>query len=181
VRPPSRVHSGRWDELLLLWTAYQSMATCSSTDMAGNALLLWPNRLVERERMPHDLTPLYDSIADVVARLSAVGISEQEVALLRAVVLLNDATPGLLDARTVTDVRDRYYTCLYEHVVRPSSNRLSHLLLRLPTLRSIVTLHRASVGAFVPSTPTVEYLSTYLRMHGAQVCNNNGMADRQMA
>jgi len=159
------------------------MSTCRSSTMTENALELWPNRLVGRLQLPHELTTLHDAlVGDVVVRFNAIGVTETEVALMRAVVLLNDSTTGLVDACAVTDVRDRYYTCLYEHVATPPSNRLSHLLLRLPTLRSLVVEQTAAVRAFVPAPPSAQYLGTYLRLHGAHVCdNNNGMADRQMA
>lgn len=155
-----------WVEVLSLCFAYRSMRAIDTTDplltcspSTGECVdldlsarchdpvlvtrLTFARDLVVDEKMARAcrFDQVFTQYVRVVERLQAVGLTEQEFVLLRALVLLNCDTK-LENAALIRNMRQRMLLSLTECVaairsVSASTNHVQQLLLCLPVLRQV--------------------------------------------
>ncbi|XP_050711412.1 nuclear hormone receptor E75-like isoform X4 [Eriocheir sinensis] len=115
-------------------------------DARSNTMLCLNGQLLRREALHTSVNArfLVDSMFDFAERLNSLCLSDAELALFCAVVVLAPDRPGLRNAELVERVQRHLVNCLQtvvskHHPENPSLHR--ELLAKIPDLRTLNTLH----------------------------------------
>ncbi|XP_042211726.1 nuclear hormone receptor E75-like isoform X2 [Homarus americanus] len=115
-------------------------------DARTNTMLCLNGQLLRREALHTSVNArfLMDSMFDFAERVNSLCLSDAELALFCAVVVLAPDRPGLRNAELVERVQRRLINCLQavvskHHPENPSLHR--ELLSKIPDLRTLNTLH----------------------------------------
>ncbi|XP_069980501.1 nuclear hormone receptor E75 isoform X3 [Penaeus vannamei] len=115
-------------------------------DARTNTMLCLNGQLLRREALHTSVNArfLMDSMFDFAERVNSLSLSDAELALFCAVVVLSPDRPGLRNAELVDRVQRRLINCLRavvtkHHPENPSLQR--DLLSKIPDLRTLNTLH----------------------------------------
>lgn len=115
-------------------------------DARTNTMLCLNGQLLRREALHTSVNArfLMDSMFDFAERVNCMSLSDAELALFCAVVVLAPDRPGLRNAELVERVQRRLVNCLQAVVSKhhpESPNLQRELLNKVPDLRTLNTLH----------------------------------------
>ncbi|KAK7083198.1 Nuclear hormone receptor e75 [Halocaridina rubra] len=115
-------------------------------DARTNTMLCLNGQLLRRDALNTSVNArfLMDSMFDFAERVNCLSLSDAELALFCAVVVLAPDRPGLRNAELIECVQKRLISCLQAVVSkhRPESFNLHRdLLCKIPDLRTLNTLH----------------------------------------
>ena len=129
-------------------------------DARTNTMLCLNGQLLRREALHTSVNArfLVDSMFDFAERLNSLCLSDAELALFCAVVVLAPDRPGLRNAELVERVQRHLVNCLQSvvskhHPENPSLHR--ELLAKIPDLRTLNTLHSEKLLKYKMTEHTV--------------------------
>lgn len=130
-----------WNELILIDIAFRSIRLLDR-DMRG--LNIWSdvNITAEYGAEQAGIKNMFDRILnEIVSKLQVMRVNQDEIDLLKIIILFNPEAQGLKTSRPIEDKRNKAFTELEkycnDYYYDTQQNRFGKLLLRLPALRSI--------------------------------------------
>ncbi|XP_068447566.1 RAR-related orphan receptor C a [Clinocottus analis] len=102
---------------------------------------------------------LVNSVFDLAKSLSRVQMSEEEMALFTAAVLLSPDRPWLTDVQKIQKLQEKVYVALQRSLQREgaSEEKLAKMVSKLPTIKSICNLHIDKLEFFRLIHPEIAY------------------------
>uniref|UniRef100_A0A8C9WJD8 RAR-related orphan receptor B n=1 Tax=Scleropages formosus TaxID=113540 RepID=A0A8C9WJD8_SCLFO len=98
---------------------------------------------------------LVSAVFDFAKSLCSLQLTEEEIALFSAAVLISTDRPWLIEPRKVQKLQEKIYFAL-QHVMQKNhldEDVLAKLIARIPTLSALCTLHTEELQAFQQSHP----------------------------
>ncbi|XP_060641040.2 nuclear receptor ROR-beta-like [Anolis sagrei] len=93
---------------------------------------------------------LIDSVFDLGENLCRLQLSDEEIALFTATVLLSPDRPWLSESKKVQKLQDKIYLALQQEVQKKNTyeDRLSKMVSKLPVMKTICRLHLDKLAFF---------------------------------
>ncbi|XP_062815021.1 nuclear receptor ROR-beta-like [Anolis carolinensis] len=93
---------------------------------------------------------LIDSVFDLGKNLCRLQLSDEEIALFTATVLLSPDRPWLSESKKVQKLQDKIYLALQQEIQKKnaSEDRLSKMVSKLPVMKTICRLHLDKLAFF---------------------------------
>lgn len=136
-----------WNELILIDIAFRSMPLIPDRQIPGRTpscgLNIWSDIIVtEITAADAGISCVFEKVVkEVVTKMKELQVDQQELLLLKTIILFNPETHGLKTSRPIEDTRNSAFLELERycnlHYMNLQPNRFGKLLLRLPILRSI--------------------------------------------
>uniref|UniRef100_A0A3B3R2S1 RAR-related orphan receptor B n=1 Tax=Paramormyrops kingsleyae TaxID=1676925 RepID=A0A3B3R2S1_9TELE len=98
---------------------------------------------------------LVSAVFEFAKSLCSLQLTEEEIALFSAAVLISTDRPWLIEPRKVQKLQEKIYFAL-QHVMQKNhldEDALAKLIARIPTLSALCTLHTEELQAFQQSHP----------------------------
>ncbi|TNM90311.1 hypothetical protein fugu_004545 [Takifugu bimaculatus] len=93
---------------------------------------------------------LVSAVFDFAKSLCSLQLTEEEIALFSAAVLISTDRPWLMEPRKVQKLQEKIYFAL-QHIMQKNhmdEDTLAKLISRIPTLSALCTLHTEELQAF---------------------------------
>uniref|UniRef100_A0A3P8QSN6 RAR-related orphan receptor C a n=1 Tax=Astatotilapia calliptera TaxID=8154 RepID=A0A3P8QSN6_ASTCA len=102
---------------------------------------------------------LVNAVFDLAKSLSRIQMSDEEIALFSAAVLLSPDRPWLTDVQKIQKLQEKVYVALQRCLQRQgtSEEKLAKMVSKLPTMRSICNLHIDKLEFFRLVHPETAY------------------------
>lgn len=131
-----------WNELILIDIAYRSMLLI---DTLRPGLVIWHDLKISEgeEAEKAGIKIMFERIIkEIVVKMKEMQVDQNELNLLKTIILFNPEAPSLKTSRPIEDMRNSAFDqlekyCLQPHYFNSQPYRFGKLLLRLPALRSI--------------------------------------------
>ncbi|XP_034737197.1 RAR-related orphan receptor C a [Etheostoma cragini] len=116
---------------------------------------------------------LVNAVFDLAKSLSRIQMSEEEMALFSAVVLLSPDRPWLTDVQKIQKLQEKVYVALQRCLQKegPSEEKLAKMVSKLPILKSICNLHIDKLEFFRLVHPETAYTfpPLYREVFGSEI------------
>lgn len=130
-----------WNELILIDIAFRSM---SLIDRQMSGLVVWPDVMISEGETAKKagISNMFERIIkEIVVKMKEMRVDQNELNLLKTIILFNPEAPSLKTSRPIEEMRNSAFDQLEKYCVQQyfdtQPNRFGKLLLRLPALRSI--------------------------------------------
>ncbi|CAI5639296.1 unnamed protein product [Oreochromis niloticus] len=116
---------------------------------------------------------LVNAVFDLAKSLSRIQMSDEEIALFSAAVLLSPDRPWLTDVQKIQKLQEKVYVALQRCLQREgaSEEKLAKMVSKLPTMRSICNLHIDKLEFFRLVHPETAYMfpPLYREVFGSEI------------